>query len=342
MRSAIACFRVLGLSAIAAVGILTGAEASAQATKPTAQPAKPAAAPAAVAAPARAAAPPARATKEKIPAPVELGGNDLLTRDGVVLKATFFPSNKGKDAVPVILLHSWKGDRREYSALAPVLQQKAGHAVLVPDLRGHGESTQQQIGNNVRTLDAAKFNPADFGRMVQYDMETLKSFLMDKNNEGELNIEKLTVVGAEMGAGVALNWAAQDWSWPPLAGKKQGQDVKGLVLLSPEWSFRGLSARAAMNHPAVQSRLSVLIGVGERDAKAVAEAKRLYSVFERYHLEPPPEEATEKKDLFFGNFDTDLQGTKMLGRSLPVEAWIANFIQLRLVKQNFPWSDRSK
>ncbi len=272
---------------------------------------------------------------------MELGGNDLLTRDGVVLKATFFPSNKGKDAVPLILLHTWKGDRREYSALAPLLQ-KAGHAVLVPDLRGHGESTLQQIGNASRTLDAAKFTRADFERMVAYDMETLKSFLMTKNNEGELNIEKLGVVGAEMGASVALDWARLDWSWPLLAGKKQGQDVKALALLSPELSFRGLNGKAAMSHPAVRSQLSMLIAVGSRDSKSLSEAKRLYSMVERFHQEPPPEEATEKKDLFLGTFDTDLQGTKMLGRGLPVEGWIANFIQLRLVNQNFPWRDRSK
>ncbi len=178
--------------------------------------------------------------------------------------------------------------------------------------------------------------------MVQYDMETLKSFLMRKNNEGELNIEKLCVVGAEMGASVALGWAKLDWSWPLLAGKKQGQDVKALVLLSPKLNFRGINAKAALDHPAVRSRLAMLIAVGGRDSRAATDANRLHAMLQRYHPEPPPEQVREQKDLFFGEFDTELQGTKMLGQQLKVEQWIASFIQLRLVNQNFPWRDRSR
>jgi pimeloyl-ACP methyl ester carboxylesterase len=279
----------------------------------------------------------AKSEKEKIPAPVELGGNDLVTKDGVVLKATFYPSNKGKDAVPIILLHMWKGDRREYSALAAELQ-KLGHAVLIPDLRGHGESTQRQFGTTVDTLDASRFTRNDFARMVQYDMETLKSFLMKKNNEGELNIEKLTIVGAEMGASVAMDWARLDWSWPLLAGKKQGQDVKALVLLSPEFSFRGLDIKGAMSHPAVRSQLATMILVGGRDSRAATEANRIYTMLQRFHPEP---KGDEPRDLYFAKLDTELQGTKMLGQRLNVEPWIVNFLQIHLVNENYPWRDRS-
>ena len=325
--------------------LLTAGAARAQAPKPAATPpakpaARPATPPAAKPAPPPAARPAPASAREKIPAPVELGGNDLLTKDGVILKATFYPSTKGKDAVPLILLHMWKGDRREYNTLAPALQ-RLGHAVLVPDLRGHGESTQRQYGNTMQTLDAAKFNASDFAAMVRYDMETLKSFLMKKNNEGELNIEKLGIVGAEMGASVALDWSRLDWSWPLLGGQKQGQDVKALVLLSPEFSFKGLSAKAAMSHPAIRSQLSALIVVGARNSRATADANRLYTMLERYHPEPPPEEAAAKKDLFFGKFDTELQGTKMLDQRLNVEQWIANFIKMRLADQTLLWRDRS-
>ena len=54
------------------------------------------------------AAAPARKTKEP-PARVELAGNELITSDGVRLTATFFPGTEGKETVPVILLHMWKG-----------------------------------------------------------------------------------------------------------------------------------------------------------------------------------------------------------------------------------------
>ena len=36
------------------------------------------------------------------------------------------------------MLHGWKGNRTEYADLASFLQTQHGHAVLVPDLRGHG------------------------------------------------------------------------------------------------------------------------------------------------------------------------------------------------------------
>jgi pimeloyl-ACP methyl ester carboxylesterase len=276
------------------------------------------------------------------PTPVELGGNDLVTKDGVQLSATFYPGTLGKESVPVILLHMSKGDRKEYAGLAPYLQQR-GCAVLVPDLRGHGDSTTVLMGNTTRELDAAKMPSAQFTRMVNYDMETLKSFLLRKNNEKELNIEKLCVVGAEMGASVAIDWARLDWSWPVYFGVgKQGQDVKALVLISPKWSFPGIQLRNALAHPAVRSQLSVLIVVGGKgSSKEVGDAKRLYSILKPSHPDPPAAEAAEKQDLFYGRFDTKLQGTKMLGvAALNLERTIARFIELRLEKQDFPWRQR--
>lgn len=286
---------------------------------------------------------PSGSAREKLPQPEQIGGNDLLTRDGVQLKATFYPSNKGKDAVPVILLHMWKGDRKEYSSLAPLLHQE-GHAVLVPDLRGHGESTTQITApGRSQPLDAAKFRLDDFARIVTYDMEALKSFLMKKNNAGELNIEKLCVVGGEMGASVALNWAQYDWSWPMLPDKKQGQDVKALVLISPELNFHGLDVSKAMWHPDVRSQLSLLIIVGKGDRRADADARQIYGVFARFHPEPPEAKASDasQQDLFFAALDTKLQGTKMLGvQGINVESGIVGFIDRRLVQRTFAWAAR--
>ncbi len=294
--------------------------------------------------------------KPKLPPTVEVAGTELQTRDGVMLSATFYPSPKskesGKEVVPVILLHTWNGDRKEYLSLASFLQGR-GHAVLVPDLRGHGESTKQRNDVSDWRLDAAKFGPRDFAGMVDFDMEALKAYLMEKNNEGELNIEKLCIVGAEMGASVALNWARRDWSWPVLSGRKQGQDVKALVLLSPQWGFPGLNVRAALNDPVMLSNVSALILVGSGEPRAVSEATRLYNVLERYHRGT----RTDEEDLFFLKAQTTLQGAKLLDvRGLKVydargyevkndarfvvPDCIARFIDYRLVKQSYPWKDR--
>ena len=262
----------------------------------------------------------------------------LDTKDGLKLHATFYPGSEGNQSVPVILLHMWKGSRGDFAGLAPYLQQQ-GHAVLVPDLRGHGDSVTVRGLN--RPLEAAKLPKAQFLRMVDVDLESLKKFLMRKNNRGELNINKLCLLGAEMGAVAALDWAHMDWSWPVLNTGKQGQDVKALVLLSPQWSFRGLNVKRAMAHRTMLSELSVMIAVGKGDSRAVQQAKRFEAIFKRNQPSATADKI-EDRTLFYLPLDTSLQGTKLLGvPSLKLEQLIADFIKLRLANQNFIWKDRT-
>ncbi|MBN2023589.1 MAG: hypothetical protein JW809_12460 [Pirellulales bacterium] len=291
---------------------------------------------------------PTAAPKAERPAPEAV---DLVTKDGVLLKATFFPGTKGNQSVPVVLLHMYKGSRNEYGALADGLQQM-GHAVLVPDLRGHGQSTQVRSGG--RPLEAETMPPLAFAGMIE-DLETCKRFLVDKNDAGELNIEKLCIVGAEMSTPLALAWARLDWSWPVLATGKQGQDVKALVLLSPEQTFRGLQARPALADPSVRSQLSIFLLVGKDDPKALRGAKGIFTMLGRFHpersvdldpgLQPPDPNAAPDKaphcTLFFLPVPTKLQGTKLLhGRGLTTAQWIAWFIKVRLADQPYPWKKR--
>ncbi len=296
--------------------------------------------------------PPVKATA-KPPAPpprkesdqkktVELTGNELRTADGVGLSATFYPSPLGKKAVPVILLHGYQEDRGGFLPLAEFLQ-KRGHAVLVPDLRGHGDSREQRLGVAARTIDAAKMGNEQFVRMYSQDMEALKKFLLEKNNKGELNLEKLCVVGSGMGGLVAMNWAVLDWSWPVYPGLKQGQYVKALVLLSPPRSFRGLNVKPVLEDHNVRSLLSIYLIAGRKNAKAFDEVQRLYTTLERFHPGVAKEQTVSKKELMIKGLDTDVQGTKLLGsRGFVTEGLIAQFIEMRLVKQDIPWQESGK
>jgi len=316
------------------------------------------------------------ADAKKIPPPEEL---TLHTDDGLQLAVTYYPGTKGKQSIPIVLLHEFKQSRTNFTAvdpagkpvgLAPALQSQ-GFAVIVPDLRGHGESTRKKGGNKDDKLDADKMQPPQFGLMVTQDMKAVKDFLWEKNNAGELNIDKLCVVGAEMGASVALNFAGYDavgydHNAPFYGPLKLGRFVKVLVLISPKWSFPGLPLSRAVGNPVVKNDVAMLILVGKKDAKAMKEAKRIHDVFEKTHPEPrdDDDDKLDKQTLVMLLLDTSLQGTKMLDPTsgiriefynktegnkkfdagVTAQDLISDFINRRLVKstesRDWNWKER--
>ncbi len=282
---------------------------------------------------------------EEIPKPEDLV---LRTGDGVQLAVTYYPGAKGKETIPIVLLHGLNQSRTEYKDLAPALQA-LGYAVAAPDLRGHGESTRKRGANKGDKLDVAKMAPAQFGLMVREDMKAVKDFLWERNNAGQLNLDKLCIVGADMGASVALNFAAYDAAgygsgavyYGPL---KLGRFVKALVLISPNGSSPGLPLAQAARNPTVQRNIAMLILVGKEDAKEMAEAKRVHGLFKNSHLEPTGEDKNDKKTLFFWPLPTSLQGTKLLDPKFNVQGLIADFIYRRLLKseesREWTWKER--
>ena len=297
-------------------------------------------------APAPAPAPAPAKTGPVLPEPEDV---ERVTSDGLSVRGTFYPSTKGEKAVPVVLLHSWKGDGyKEFDDLAKFLQEQ-GHAVLVPDLRGHGRSTT--FKGTGGQLDPARLGAGDVSDMVTKDMEAWRSFLIQKNNDRQLNVNSLCLVGSEMGASVAMHWALYDWNWLGFSGGQRKPSVKALVLLSPQRNFKGLDIRDPLANPVVRSEVSVMILVGKQDSKAYSQANQLYTILAKYHIQPPAgldEKAqglwdVENRDLFMRSLDTKLEGSKMLGvASLRVRDRIALFIDWRLVRKDFPWQEVGK
>jgi pimeloyl-ACP methyl ester carboxylesterase len=307
-------------------------------------------------------------SQEKKPAakggPPESEELELRTGDNLQLAITYYPGvdregiqqGKGKKVIPIVLLHGWKQSRNDLNELALGLQKLGGYAIIVPDLRGHGASTRWVGANRDDKLDAAKMPAPQFGRMVNQDMKAVKDFLWDKNNAAELNIDKLCVVGSEMGASVAVCFAAFDATGYGngavfYGSRKLGRFVKALVLISPKWSVAGLPLIQAMKEPSVQSDISVMILVGKKDvsgkkdSKARTEAKQLYRKFEPWHPEPPEgEDKVDKQTLFLSEFDTSLQGTKLLDAKFNVQGFIDDFVRRRLVKNDaareWTWKER--
>jgi pimeloyl-ACP methyl ester carboxylesterase len=285
----------------------------------------------------------AKADENQPPPPVDL---QLPTNDGLQLAATYYGSKAKKNAVPIIMLHAWKGSRADFTGLALALQAR-GYAVIVPDLRGHGKSTVIRRGNDTFTIDQSTLRKSDLEAMVTQDLEAVKSFLTDRNNAGELNIEKLCVIGNEMGATLAIKWALYDWHWPQLPNVKQGQDVKALVLISPPMNFHGITIADSLGQPLIQNGLSILIIAGDRNSKAMDEAKRIYNRLSSGRPKPSndPKETEERQDLFLSVVDgASLQGPNILNdRTLLPQLDLTigrDFIVWRLVNKQFPWTDR--
>ena len=272
----------------------------------------------------------------------------LTTKDGVKLAATYYPSNQGKEAVPIVMLHDFKESRTVFNSLAESLQMpgQGGQslAVITVDLRGHGESTVQVSGDGrTRELEASRLRTGDYVAMYRQDMEAVRRFLVEENDAGELNLNSLCLLGAGMGANVATYWAAADWSAPRLATLKQGQDVKALILASPEWSFNGLPLLRPLRQPGVRQEISFFIVYGDQAPRAKKDAKTVHKNLLKYHPEPPRDKAKELKDLFVINLPTKLQGTTLLtSREFRMLPALSMFIDARLTQKHFEWVSRAR
>lgn len=266
----------------------------------------------------------------------------VTAKDGVTLQCTYFGSTEGKKAIPVIMLPGWERNRNDLTGLATAMQ-KEGVAVITVDLRGHGASKTVTLPNGRTTeLDLDRVRANDFDTFVTQDLEAVKSFLMEENNKGNLNIEMLTLVGCDFSAIAALNYAQLDWSWPVLAAMKQGQDVRGLVLVSPPKSFKGFSATRALQHPAVKSNISIMIIAGENNRTDFSDAKRIYSTLEKSRTKMM-EDSTDRT-LFFAAKPTEMGGTALLAdpraNCLKDLLFFTN-VHLKELQNSYPWRDRT-
>lgn len=262
----------------------------------------------------------------------------ITTKDGVPLMCGFFPSDRGKEAVPVILIHEWKGSAPPYVPLAQALN-KAGCAVITPDLRGHGGSRTytDPRGQTKQFGDVSRMGRRDVQAMLSRDMEAIKGFLKDQNDEGKLNLNALTLVGMGEGAVVATNFAVIDWNFPDIGVHKQSKDVKALVLVSPERVLHGFTSDLASRHPVV-SRLPWLVIAGEQSQQA-EEAERLYRQLERLRRSNPAVGAAELKLP-----PTSFSNARLVRESKETIPLIVDFVNKNVIdkQEMFPWEHRSE
>ena len=268
------------------------------------------------------------------PRPVE-----LKTKDGLKLRAFYFPSSKGKEAVPVLLVHEWQGQASPYVKLYLALRD-AGCAVLALEYRGHGGSREYtDRRGDTKEFNVATMSKADVNNIISRDMEAAKSFLKTENNEGKLNLNSLVIIGVREGCVIAANWASRDWKFPTIGSIKRGQDVKALVLISPAKLLKGFPIDPALGDPAILSL--PLMFVDGSESLDVADSKRMVKRVEVFKKRVGRGEA---KGLEVAMVKTSLSGSALVKDAPGVIPAIKKFIQseVKATDERNAWVERTQ
>jgi pimeloyl-ACP methyl ester carboxylesterase len=266
----------------------------------------------------------------------------LVTRTGIALKITYFPSQSSDpETAPVaILLHGKAGNRLVWKDFAGLLQQN-DFAVVTVDLSGHGESDSRAPKTSGKRSDGA-LRPAEYQLMVADDLETVVGdFLFEEHEKKLLNMEKLAIVGADFSAAVAVAYADLDWQKKPYddaptpdAATPRGQAVKALVLLSPNEQVPGLQIAPSLARLRMIP-MQAMIGVSKGDSHDKGDAKKIFDLLGGKRVDP------ERQHLYFVEYGGKLRGTDLLGQSgQKVEANIYNFLDKHVKQLPIKWRDR--
>ena len=322
-----------------AAGQPTASKSRAMLPPPPASPAAPkpnAMAPVRPAAPAKAVTSqtPVRAGKDK--SKMTVTNPELVTKDGVALRTFYFASDRGKEAIPVIICHEWQGQASPYAGLVKSLWE-AGCAVIVPEFRGHGGSREFEVGGKKREFDTARMSRNDVSNIIGRDMEAVKKFLREENNAGKLNLNALVLVGIREGAVIASQWAVTDWNFPSVGSRKQGQDVKALALVSPSKILKGVSLDETLQDRYLW-QLPFLIVVGESSPE-FGDADRF---FKRLDAMKKRAGKGTTDGLKFEVVPTSLSGPALVNEAPGVVEKISGFVKTEIVDNSakFPWIER--
>lgn len=173
------------------------------------------------------------------PEPVEV---TLEAADGLLLVGDYYAAapQEGEDAAPaVLLLHMLNSSRIMWRLLIPPLTE-AGYAVLAVDMRGHGDTR------------GARDWP-----LAEQDVQAWLDWLRAQDG---VDPARLNVVGASIGANLALRSMAND---PALVTA---------VALSPGLDYRGVTTEDAL---ATIGRRPVYLVVGQGDRSSADSVRAL-------------------------------------------------------------------
>ncbi|MBI4457918.1 alpha/beta fold hydrolase, partial [Candidatus Uhrbacteria bacterium] len=143
----------------------------------------------------------------------------FTTSDGVTIAGSLFIGPAGGPAA--LLLHMMPKTKESWAPLAEALVGAGFGSVLAIDLRGHGESLRQ----GDRRLDYKNFSDAEH-QAKMLDVEAAVEWLM---KERGARLDRAVIVGASIGANLAIRFAADHPEVPAVAALSPGLDYRGVT-----------------------------------------------------------------------------------------------------------------
>ncbi|MCA9066664.1 MAG: hypothetical protein KDA96_26535 [Planctomycetaceae bacterium] len=276
------------------------------------------------------------------------GEQIVLDAAGWPVHITYFEatgSGDQKEAPVVVLLAAAEGPddkdartRRVWDKTATALQA-AGYAAVSVDLRKHGDS-KPMIENPPSSL--TKVGAVDYRAMVAADLEAVKTFLLQRHQAQQLNVRKLGIVAVGSSCMVASTFAVQDWAKKPFPDAPRledrtpkGQDVRAIIMFSPELSVKGLSGVDALN--VIKGLpIAVYVFANSKDRGEKGDAEKIHKI-----VQLPGDEYKEVRKLSLVNDTASreqfLEGSKADTTNKDV---IQDFLDRNLKSLNEPWRTR--
>lgn len=211
--------------------------------------------------------------------PAAAEGITLKAEDGTKLHAEY---NKVNGESAVVLVHMLGRSAKDWRFVADKLNT-SGLSTLAVDLRKHGANLPEDAGR-------PELSPQDFAGMKQ-DVQAAVAHLKAKG------FADIQIVGASIGANLALQVAAEDPS------------IRSVVLLSPGLDFKGVTSEDA------------LAKYGERPLLVVVSKDDRYSAKSGLVLDS---QAKGVHSLVI--YETAGHGTKMLNKEPQAEPMVLSWL----------------
>ena len=177
------------------------------------------------------------------------------TTDRVEIVGDYYPV-AGPAEAGVLFLHMMPADRSSWQSLASKFKA-AGFSCLAIDLRGHGES----VNKDGQTLDFHLFSDQDH-QASRLDVEAAANWLINHGTRPD----RLIIVGASIGANLALEFLANPPASPAAAA------------LSPGLDYHGVKTEPAVRK--MHAQQSLFLAASREDEYSAESAQKLYAVIE--------------------------------------------------------------